>query len=115
MPNGKVVGVLVGEHKHGLGGLPLHCAHYVDTETFDDKNPGGPHQTRLRAGGKPDRKGYKTFRCGDMVQSTEAETLGMVAVVVGVAMGQVRTQQRRVLLLCEMDVSAGVQAACAFF
>eukprot|EP00965_Chrysotila_dentata_P158098 5222829-Pleurochrysis_carterae.AAC.1 len=37
MPAGKVVGVLVGEQPHGVGGLRIHCAHYVATCTFDQQ------------------------------------------------------------------------------
>eukprot|EP00965_Chrysotila_dentata_P082258 2715014-Pleurochrysis_carterae.AAC.1 len=84
MPVARVVGVLVGEHTHGLGGMALNCAHYVDTEIFCQQ-PTRKQSTRQRSTRptKAYRKGYKTLRCGDMVQSTEAETLGMTATVLG--------------------------------
>eukprot|EP00965_Chrysotila_dentata_P130048 4298509-Pleurochrysis_carterae.AAC.1 len=60
--------------------MALNCAHYVDTEIFCQQ-PTPKQSTRPTMA---DRKGYKTLRCGDVVQSTEAETLGMTATVLGV-------------------------------
>eukprot|EP00965_Chrysotila_dentata_P058580 1943305-Pleurochrysis_carterae.AAC.1 len=36
MSEGKPVGVLVGVHPHGLGGLILHAAHHVDADSLDE-------------------------------------------------------------------------------
>eukprot|EP00965_Chrysotila_dentata_P089939 2968973-Pleurochrysis_carterae.AAC.1 len=35
----KVVGVLVGRHAHGIAGLPVHVAHYVDLAAFEPEEP----------------------------------------------------------------------------
>eukprot|EP00965_Chrysotila_dentata_P106726 3525549-Pleurochrysis_carterae.AAC.1 len=75
MPEAQPVGILVGMHQHNLGGLKLHYAHYMDTEAFDAKDCAkAAAQQRLRRSAahvsiaKTDRKGYRTFRCGDVVQ-----------------------------------------------
>eukprot|EP00965_Chrysotila_dentata_P237712 6202072-Pleurochrysis_carterae.AAC.3 len=109
MAAAQVVGVLVGTHEPNLRGLEVHYAHYVDTEILDAKDAASyaAQQIRRRSAaqvlsGKPDRKGYHTFRCGGIVQSRKSETLGMVATVSGVVGPQVRSQLRRLLVLAEM-------------
>eukprot|EP00965_Chrysotila_dentata_P115464 3815630-Pleurochrysis_carterae.AAC.1 len=99
----RVVGVLVGEHTHGLGGMALNCAHFVDTEIFCEQPT--PKQSTRQLSTRPtktDRKGYKTLRCGEVVQSTQAETLGMPAIVLGVIVAGVnKSHARRFIVLCE--------------
>eukprot|EP00965_Chrysotila_dentata_P241471 6204304-Pleurochrysis_carterae.AAC.1 len=78
MREAKPVGVLVGRHAHGVGGAVLHKEHHVCTSSFEKLDP--PHtpegsgrlrSAAQRAGGKQqgkqvDRKGYHTYRCGDV-------------------------------------------------
>eukprot|EP00965_Chrysotila_dentata_P225793 6194996-Pleurochrysis_carterae.AAC.1 len=68
MPVGKAVGVFVGVHEHGLAGLEINMAHYVDTKAFERR---ADKQKSLRSSAmrmplQDDRKGYSTFRCGDI-------------------------------------------------
>eukprot|EP00965_Chrysotila_dentata_P076211 2517152-Pleurochrysis_carterae.AAC.3 len=42
-------GMRVGKHEHGLGDLDVHCAHYVDTGSFDVKDDEAMNTTRLLA------------------------------------------------------------------
>eukprot|EP00965_Chrysotila_dentata_P102439 3381717-Pleurochrysis_carterae.AAC.1 len=37
MTEGKPVGVLVGKHAHGVGGLTVHVAHHVDVGSVTDE------------------------------------------------------------------------------
>eukprot|EP00965_Chrysotila_dentata_P262556 6214603-Pleurochrysis_carterae.AAC.2 len=111
MPTPKVVGVLVGEHRHGIGTITLNVAHFVETSAFEPTS-----NTRVRRHSattvKADRKGYHSFRCGDMVHSTSAEHLGAKAMVFGVAVAKIRDQTRRFLVLCEQS---GPEKDCEFF
>eukprot|EP00965_Chrysotila_dentata_P196296 6177489-Pleurochrysis_carterae.AAC.1 len=110
MAQGRPVGVIVGKHEHGLGGFDVHCAHYVDAGSFDTSKDDEATKTRRRSAAMRvstvNRKGYKSFRCGDVVRSAEEEFLGMTALVFGVVIAIIRNQMRRLLVHCEMGAAS---------
>eukprot|EP00965_Chrysotila_dentata_P011562 378379-Pleurochrysis_carterae.AAC.3 len=65
------VGVLVGVHDHGVAGLPLNVAHHVSAAVFEEmvSRSMGRRRSATRNSGfaASERKGYHTFRCGDVV------------------------------------------------
>eukprot|EP00965_Chrysotila_dentata_P211836 6186667-Pleurochrysis_carterae.AAC.2 len=94
MTAARPVGLLVGEHPHGAGTLPVHCGHFVNVSAFDSAVSSSARARRRSATKqlvKADRKGFHTFRCGDVVQSTEAASLGVQAVVFGVVSAEIHS------------------------
>uniref|UniRef100_A0A7S4C279 Uncharacterized protein n=1 Tax=Chrysotila carterae TaxID=13221 RepID=A0A7S4C279_CHRCT len=103
----KVVGVLVGKHAHGIAGLPVHVAHFVDASAFATEEPAEGGRILRAAAQKctaavaEARKGYHTFRCGDYVECTADAAKETSVAVFGVMVCFLSTQLRRVLVLCE--------------
>eukprot|EP00965_Chrysotila_dentata_P241620 6204387-Pleurochrysis_carterae.AAC.2 len=108
-PAPKPVGVLVGEHKHGVGTVPLYSAHFVDVSAFEPA-PSSRLRRKSAASVKADRKGYHSFRCGDMMRSTHSGSSGEMAMMFGVVVSNIRDQMRRALILCELTDATTIGA-----
>eukprot|EP00965_Chrysotila_dentata_P052438 1739608-Pleurochrysis_carterae.AAC.1 len=106
--------VLVGEHKPKIAGLTIYVAHHVDTNAFTADSGGAGRTRTKRAGGKETRKGYHTYRCGDVVRSLVDGKPGVRAVVDGVILATISKQLRRFLVLCEGGGTASEKPG-AFF
>eukprot|EP00965_Chrysotila_dentata_P161746 5342032-Pleurochrysis_carterae.AAC.1 len=74
MDSPKVVGVFVGEHEHGIAGMSVNVAHFIDASAFGpDESPAGegirasrPRNAKATVDAiREARKGYHNFRCGD--------------------------------------------------